>query len=73
MKKFTLSLFVAGLCLSALSFSSCKKCSTCTIEDSAGKVVLTHPEFCGKKSENDAYRDAAAAQALAIGGHASCD
>lgn len=49
MKKITL--LAAAALIVATSFSSCKKCVTCTVGGS------TTPEFCSKKkSERDAFK-----------------
>lgn len=47
--------------LVALSFTSCKKCRTCTEKNSAGDVEYTWPEVCGKKKDVDKYEDSAKA------------
>ena len=52
MKKTTLIL--AGAFIAALTFSSCKKCVTCTY--GAGTASETSSEYCSKrKVDRDAY------------------
>ncbi len=42
-----------ALLLSGSIFTSCKKCSECVATDSAGNVVGSSGEFCGKSSYID--------------------
>ncbi|MFI5150369.1 MAG: hypothetical protein ACHQRM_11600 [Bacteroidia bacterium] len=49
MKKF--SLLCVIVLVVAASFSSCKKCSTCTATDSNGKI-LQEQKYCSSSSTN---------------------
>jgi len=72
MKKIALIIFVAL----ALSFNSCKKCTTCQITNH--DTFTSYPEeFCGKSSEvsdfeKDYAKRAAEMQTLYIGVVAEC-
>lgn len=73
MKKATL--FVAVLAFAAMSFTSCKKCSTCKYTWDAGGTTstYTYPEVCGKKSEVETYEKNAKAAATLVDGTVTCD
>lgn len=53
-----------------LSFTSCKKCSTCTY--TAGGQTVTSPEVCGSSSEIDDYESQQEAAATAAGAQVNC-
>jgi hypothetical protein len=74
MKKVTIiltALIVAG----GLSFTSCKKCSTCKyVYDVAGvSFTYDYPETCGNKKDIDAYEKACSDAANLVGGSCTCD
>ena len=48
MKK--LVLFVFGLSLIGLSFTSCRKCSECVAKDKTTGVVVHSQEYCGRRA-----------------------
>ncbi|NVO03996.1 MAG: hypothetical protein HXX09_14970 [Bacteroidetes bacterium] len=52
MKK--LFFFLALAFLSAASFTSCKKCETCTATDRSTGVIEYSTEYCGTKATVDA-------------------
>jgi hypothetical protein len=57
-KKLTLFVVAAA---AAFSFTSCKKCSTCSVKYNtpmAGQQEYTAPEACGKKKDVEAYESA---------------
>ncbi len=54
MKKLTLLAAVAFF--AAFSFSSCKKCVTCTYND--GTSYESSTEYCGKKADRESYESA---------------
>jgi hypothetical protein len=66
MKKITFGFIL--LAISALSFTSCEKCTTCTV-DVLG--TTTSEEFCGKGSEVDDF-EAAWESTYSLIGDASC-
>ncbi|MBL8011993.1 MAG: hypothetical protein JNJ64_15410 [Flavobacteriales bacterium] len=72
MKKF---LIVLGAAAFLVSMPSCKKCSTCKYTYSSGGTssTYTYPEQCGNKKDIDAYEDACATAASAVGGSCTCD
>lgn len=58
MKKVTVVLASLAV-LGCLSFTSCKKCSTCVAKDkSTGTQLATSGEFCGTKAEVEDTEDA---------------
>jgi hypothetical protein len=72
-KKLSL-LFLAATVV--FSFSSCKKCSTCSYSytDADGKpVTMEIPEVCGKKSEIEEYEASAKTAAALYNGTATCN
>ncbi len=69
MKKVALIL-VFAMCGVALSFQSCKKCSTCSY--SYGGYSYTYPEQCGNSSDIDAYKSACQTAAMLVGGTCTC-
>jgi hypothetical protein len=54
MKKLTLLAAVA--LFAAFSFSSCKKCVTCTYN--SGSTFQSETEYCGKKADRESYESA---------------
>jgi hypothetical protein len=50
--KFAFS-YVSCFFLLTILFSSCRKCLNCTTVNSAGKVITTYPQTCGKKATLD--------------------
>lgn len=64
----------AILTISAISFTSCKKCTECTVFDKYGNVdsALEDIETCGNKTEVDDAEQLAADYAVAIQGTYEC-
>jgi hypothetical protein len=71
MKKIVLSLFVVA---SLATFTSCKKCVTCTVSGTVFGVPVTSTgeEKCGKKKDIDADVKKCEADAAAVGLTCSC-
>ena len=65
MKKFILML----VAVAAIGFTSCEKCSTCTVSDEDGNVITAYPEVCGSKSDIDTYETTAETAAAAVPGY----
>jgi len=74
MKKATIVL-IAFFAIGALSFTSCKKCSTCKYTYTVMGYTQTYdfPEKCGSKSDIDAYEKACRDAAAVVGGTCTCD
>jgi hypothetical protein len=58
--------------LSIAVFSSCKKCTSCEIKDSAGNTIQTATKTCGNATEIKTAKDNASAKSLLIGGSYQC-
>lgn len=71
MKKIVLSLFVVA---SLATFTSCKKCVTCTVSGTLLGVPITSTseEKCGKKKDIDADVEKCKEDAAAVGLTCSC-
>ena len=69
MKHFGLPAFVV---FSVLWFSSCKKCTSCEVRDSAGNSIQPAKKTCGSASEINAAKENASAKSVLIGGAYTC-
>lgn len=71
MKKIVLSLFVVA---SLATFTSCKKCVTCTVSGTVFGVPVTQTgeEKCGKKKDIDADIKKCESDAAAVGLKCEC-
>ena len=69
MEQFCLFILV-GSCVAA--FSSCKKCTSCEIKDSAGNTIQTATKTCGNADEIKTVKDNAKAKSMLIGGSYTC-
>jgi hypothetical protein len=75
MKRILPFLFVAFFVAGALSFQSCKKCTTCSYTyQVAGQDIATYtyPELCGNSNDIDNYENACAAAAAVYGNVCTC-
>jgi hypothetical protein len=73
MKRIWKNQLLIVLCMLTLSFSSCRKCITCTVSDSSGNVLVDKEETCGSREDRDLAEDKAKDQATLISGTYSCE
>lgn len=76
MKQILTLVSIVFLFVGAMSFQSCKKCTTCSYTyQLAGQdvVTYTYPELCGNKSDIDDYENACAAAAAIYGNSCNCN
>lgn len=69
MKKSTKILALVALAV-GLSFTSCKKCTTCEVAH--GGTTTKGDEYCGSGDDVDEYEAKTKAEAIAMGGTATC-
>ena len=69
MKQFCLVILIGW---SIAVFSSCKKCTSCEIKDSAGNTIQPGTKTCGNGAEIKAAKDNARSKSLLIGGAYQC-
>ena len=55
-----------------LTFSSCKKCSHCTIKDSNGSTIKDYGEKCGTSTDVNDYENSSKKDAVQYGGTFTC-
>jgi hypothetical protein len=75
MKKITL-IFIGVVIAASFSFTSCRKCTTCTYsypDGLGGTQTYTYPETCGKSKAIDDYKAACESAASIYGESCSCD
>lgn len=57
--KISMGLLFMAVLIVTLSFSSCRRCTQCTVLDKdTGDVITVSPEFCGNKEDVMKFRDA---------------
>ncbi|MEX0967775.1 MAG: hypothetical protein WD077_11095 [Bacteroidia bacterium] len=74
MKNFAKVLMCAAVLSFGLSFTSCKKCTNCTIQDSDGNIVTgwDDAEACGSKDEIEDFEANCESISTTTGGGYTC-
>lgn len=57
----------------SVTFSSCRKCSVCTVYDSNGNVIVNNEKECGDKATREKFESAKKTNADGIGGKYECE
>jgi hypothetical protein len=58
---------------SVLNFSACKKCTKCSVFDSAGNTIYEDRESCGNKSDIEDAKTEARDESALLGGTFVCE
>lgn len=67
-----ISLLTTLFVFSGLFFTSCKKCSHCTVTNSSGTVIKDYGEKCGTSSDVKNYENSSKNDAVQYGGTFNC-
>ncbi len=69
MNKLFFAIFTIALCM---NLNSCKKCTKCSVFDSAGNTIYEDRENCGNKADIEDAKASARDESALLGGSYVC-